>query len=121
MNKRNKYTGRFKPALRVEVYRLKDKDILAERDRLVNQFEHNTQAEMTTTNHQPATVFTEEIVRRANAYPRLVALVQMMNHMGGDERGGYCICPLNDGSAPDSRHASGCADARALLHDLGEE
>ena len=34
MNKRNKYTGRFKPALRVEVYRLKDKDILAERDRL---------------------------------------------------------------------------------------
>jgi len=45
----------------------------------------------------------------------LIALVQSMNHMGGDERGGYCICPLNNGAAPDHKHASGCADARALL------
>ena len=61
-----------------------------------------------------------EISRRWNAYPRLVEVLRSMNHMGGDERGGYCICPRNDGSAPDDKHASGCADIRALLRELGE-
>jgi hypothetical protein len=56
----------------------------------------------------------------ANAYPKLVTVLRTMNHMGGDERGGYCICPRNDGSAPDSKHSSGCAGVRALLRELGE-
>ena len=45
-------------------------------------------------------------------------LLASMNHMGGDERGGYCICPINDGSAPDVKHATICAEARALLAEL---
>lgn len=60
-----------------------------------------------------------DILRSQNA--RLVALLTAMNHMAGDERGGYCICPLNDGSAPDQRHASHCADARALLAEVAQE
>jgi hypothetical protein len=49
------------------------------------------------------------------AAPDLLRALQAMNHMGGDERGGYCICPLKDGSAPNERHASVCADARAAI------
>ena len=60
------------------------------------------------------------IAHAVNAYPRLVAALFCMNHMGGDERDGYCICPRNDGSATDSKHSSGCADVRALLRELGE-
>ena len=58
---------------------------------------------------------------RVKAYPRLVEMLRTMNHMCGDHRGGYCICPRNDGSAPDEKHASGCADVRSLLRELGEE
>lgn len=46
---------------------------------------------------------------------RAMKVLEAMNHMGGDERGGYCICPLNDGSAPDHKHATICADARRAL------
>ena len=49
------------------------------------------------------------------AAPKLLKVLQAMNHMGGDVRGGYCICPLHDGSAPDEQHASVCADARAVI------
>jgi len=48
------------------------------------------------------------------AYDLLHAL-EGMNHMGGDERGGYCICPVNDGSAPDIRHATSCENARQAI------
>jgi hypothetical protein len=48
----------------------------------------------------------------------LYALVGM-NHMGGDDRGGYCICPLHDGSAPDEKHATSCADARIAIRKAG--
>ena len=49
------------------------------------------------------------------AAPELLSLVVSMNHMGGDERGGYCICPRNDGSSPDEMHATICVDARATI------
>jgi len=49
------------------------------------------------------------------AAPELYAALKYMNHMGGDERGGYCICPLQDGSAPNNKHATVCADARAAI------
>jgi hypothetical protein len=49
------------------------------------------------------------------AAPELYAALKYLNHMGGDERGGYCICPRNDGSAPDKKHSTGCADARAAI------
>lgn len=38
-----------------------------------------------------------------------------MNHMGGDDRGGYCICPLNNGNAPHAKHSTGCQIARYAL------
>lgn len=53
------------------------------------------------------------------AAPDLCRALSQMNHMGGDERGGYCICPKKDGSAPDDQHSSGCADARAALRLAG--
>lgn len=46
------------------------------------------------------------------AAKEMLTALEGMNHMGGDERGGYCICPLNDGSAPHSEHATCCQDAR---------
>lgn len=49
------------------------------------------------------------------AAPDLLHALIGMNHMGGDERGGYCICPLNDGSKPDERHATVCSDARKAI------
>jgi len=49
------------------------------------------------------------------AAPVLYEALKYMNHMGGDERGGYCICPLRDGSAPDHKHASSCMAARQAL------
>lgn len=52
------------------------------------------------------------------AAPRMLELIASMNHMGGDESGGYCICPRQDGSAPDDEHSTGCADARALLREV---
>ena len=48
-------------------------------------------------------------------YSELLAALKGLNHMGGDERGGYCICPLKDGSAPDNKHATSCADARQAI------
>jgi len=53
--------------------------------------------------------------RIRGAAPELLAALEQLNHMGGDERGGYCICAMNDGSAPDRKHSSGCADARAAI------
>lgn len=50
-----------------------------------------------------------------DAAPELLSVLKAMNHMGGDERGGYCICPLQDGSAPDAKHATGCANARKAI------
>lgn len=45
----------------------------------------------------------------------LLAALKNLNHMGGDERGGYCICPCGDGSAPDEKHATSCANARNAI------
>jgi len=68
------------------------------------------------------------IVDACNQHDRLKAQVAILlevlkeiNHMGGDERGGYCICPLNDGSAPDHKHSSSCADARAVIATVEKE
>lgn len=58
---------------------------------------------------------TAEIIDRESAAPDLLTALVTMNHMGGDERGGYCICPRQDGSAPDSQHATGCTQARAAI------
>lgn len=49
------------------------------------------------------------------AAPELYEALKQMNHMCGDERGGYCICPRNDGSATDNEHATFCVDARAAI------
>jgi len=49
------------------------------------------------------------------AAPELLEALKGLNHMGGDERGGYCICPLKDGSAPDAKHATSCANARQVI------
>ncbi len=49
------------------------------------------------------------------AAPDLLAALEEMNHMGGDDRGGYCICPLKDGSASDRDHATVCKDARQAI------
>lgn len=49
------------------------------------------------------------------AGPEMLEVLQSMNHMGGDDRGGYCICPLQDGSAPEHKHASICSDARSAI------
>ena len=49
------------------------------------------------------------------AAPDLYNALLYLNHMGGDDRGGYCICPKHDGSAPDEQHATSCADARKAL------
>ena len=40
-----------------------------------------------------------------------------MNHIAGDDPGGYCICPKNDGSASDERHSTSCADARKAIRN----
>lgn len=53
--------------------------------------------------------------RVLSAAKDLFLAMKALNHMGGDERGGYCICPLNDGSAEDERHATCCAGARKAL------
>lgn len=68
----------------------------------------------------PGILSTDTETRNANARliaaaPDLLAALEALNHMGGDERGGYCICPRNDGSAPDRLHSTGCAQARAAL------
>jgi len=49
------------------------------------------------------------------AAPLLLAALQGLNHMGGDDRGGYCICPCNDGSAPSHKHSTACRDARIAI------
>lgn len=53
--------------------------------------------------------------KERKAFEALRGALWEMNHMGGDDRGGYCICPCADGSAPDKKHSSGCVDARAAL------
>jgi hypothetical protein len=58
----------------------------------------------------------EQAQVRVNAHDALVRALRQLNHMGGDDRGGYCICPRQDGSAADDQHSSGCADARAALN-----
>lgn len=55
------------------------------------------------------------------AAPKLLATLEGLNHMGGDDRGGYCICPARDGSAPDARHSTSCADARAAIRQATED
>lgn len=57
----------------------------------------------------------EANARLIAAAPELFNVLKYMNHMGGDERGGYCICPLNNGSAPDKKHSTSCADARKVI------
>ena len=49
------------------------------------------------------------------AAPDLLAAMQGLNHMGGDERGGWCVCAWHDGSAPDEQHSTACADGRAAI------
>jgi hypothetical protein len=46
------------------------------------------------------------------AAKELYEALKWMNHV---TEGGYCICPLKDGMAPDTRHATSCADARRAL------
>lgn len=53
--------------------------------------------------------------RIEKAAPELLKALKNQNHMGGDARGGYCICPLNDGSAPDEQHSTSCAEARQAI------
>lgn len=53
------------------------------------------------------------------AAPELLNALLYLNHMGGDDRGGYCICPKNDGIAPDAKHATSCADARKAIRKAG--
>jgi hypothetical protein len=57
----------------------------------------------------------ESNARLLAAAPSLLDALRNLNHMGGDERGGYCICPIHDGSAPDEKHATACSDARRAL------
>lgn len=72
-----------------------------------------------------AKVYTTEPEKTADllaAAPFLLATLEGLNHMGGDDRGGYCICPKKDGSAPDHQHATSCSDARkAIRCARGEE
>lgn len=46
------------------------------------------------------------------AAPDLLVALTQMNHA---LEGGYCICPLSDGHAPDNTHATVCQDARAAI------
>ena len=55
------------------------------------------------------------------AAPFLLQTLEGLNHMGGDERGGYCICPKKDGSAPDEQHATTCSDARKAIRQAKGE
>ena len=64
----------------------------------------------------PAKEQTRNIHLAASA-PRLLAALEGMNHMGGDDRGGYCICPLADGSRPDDEHSTTCDMARAAIRE----
>ena len=49
------------------------------------------------------------------AAPDLLAALEAQNHMGGDLRGGYCVCPRNNGADPDELHATNCVIARAAI------
>ena len=64
--------------------------------------------------HRKAADLDEEVSNAAliAAAPDLLKALEQMNHTYGD---GYCICPLNDGNAPDSEHATSCADARLAI------
>lgn len=57
----------------------------------------------------------EANARLIAAAPELLEALKSMNCMGGDERGGYCICPRNDGSAPKEKHSTTCNDAREAI------
>lgn len=56
-----------------------------------------------------------EVAALRDRIRELEMYVASINHMGGDERGGYCICPKNNGAAPDERHATVCAEAREIV------
>jgi hypothetical protein len=47
----------------------------------------------------------------------LLEHLKAMNHMGGadPDKAGYCICPVNNGQAPDHKHATVCSEARRLI------
>ena len=62
-----------------------------------------------------------EDARLIAAAPKLLEALVWMNHMGGDARGGYCICPRNNGSAPDEKHATFCVDARRAIAAATQE
>ena len=62
----------------------------------------------------------EANARLIAAAPALLAALEGMNHLGGAARGGYCICAARDGSAPDARHSTSCADARAAIRQARE-
>lgn len=51
---------------------------------------------------------------------QLVDALRGLNQMGGDDRGGYCVCPEQDGSAPDNYHSTACVSARAALRLAGK-
>ncbi len=61
----------------------------------------------------PETAAERDRLKAINA--ELLTALKNLNHMGGDERGGYCICPRNNGSAPNEKHATSCADARNAI------
>lgn len=58
---------------------------------------------------------TQANARLIAAAPEMLSALTGMNHMGGDEKGGYCICPLKDGSAPNEKHSSSCSAARQAI------
>ena len=78
--------------------------------------------------HHPGTPTVRRIVEleaerdKARAtVAELRILLQSMNHMVGDYRGGDCICIKHDGSLANRWHAGHCAAARALLARLEAE
>jgi len=74
-----------------------------------------------TVSHYSLQLALAELERARATVAEFRTLLQSMNHMGGDPRGGYCICIKNDGSVADRWHASHCVDARALLGRLDAE
>lgn len=49
------------------------------------------------------------------AAKEMLSALEGLNHMGGDKRGGYCICPVHNGTAPHAEHSSNCQDARYAI------
>lgn len=51
------------------------------------------------------------------AAKELYAALKYMNH-DSELGNGYCVCPLKDGTRPDTDHATSCLDARLALRKV---